>query len=222
MMKQYLIILLMLGFCSNSALAQSERKGAAQQITLGVASGNGSVLFNLEYLRTHALNPENSIRLGYGIRASQFRSFSALNYIAVVSSEDTFLTENPAISSVNLGFYAAYFVHPLLEIGLYSDVIGLSFGPEQDGVYRSPAEEGIPRTVSASPEEFNLFFARKGSYQSALFVRYWLGKRIGLKAGVSWYRSVYVTERPMNNGQRRFSNAALFLDVSLSYRWGGL
>lgn len=221
-MKQYLIILLVLIFCSKSAWAQDEQKGSIQQIAPGMALGNGAVLFNLEYLRTHTLNPANNFRFGYGIRGSQLRSFRAWEYIAAASSEDTFLTENPAISSVNIGFYAAYFAHPLLEIGLYSDIIGISFGPEQDGAYRSPAEEGVPRTVSASPEKFDLLFAAKGSYQTEFFMRYWLGKRVGLKAGVSWYRSVYVTEQAMNHGQRRFSNASLFFNVGLSYRWGAL
>lgn len=123
------------------------------------------------------------------------------------------------IHSANLGFYAAYFFNPLLELGVYGDIVGLSIGPEQDGAYHSPEEPGVPHTVGASPEPFNFFFAGRGSYQTSLFLRYWVGERLGLLGGITWYRSTYRTAQPMNNEQRRFRNTYLLGRVALSYRW---
>lgn len=221
-----------------AAWAQSSAQGS-QQVEGGVALGSGSILFHTGYLRTFEPGSENYIKLGYGIRFSGLRSLDALEYITAPSSVrtgetglsslwrssvanrlDTFVTENPVIGSVNLGLYAAYFFNPLLEVGLYTEIVGFSFGSEQDGAYYSPNQDNIPLTVSANPEKFNFSLVSRGTYQAELFARYWILPRLGWKVGLNLYRSEYVTDQKLNFENQRFKNLMLMFAIAISYRWG--
>lgn len=225
--------------CASMWAQTSNPGGLTQQVELGVATGSGSILLHTSYLRTYELGSKSNIKLGYGLRFSWFRSFDAQEYVtaptrvrtgkeglqslwssSVAARLDTFITENPVIGSVNLGLYAAYFFNPLLEVGLYAEIIGFSFGAEQDGIYNSPNQENIPLTASANPEKFNALPASRGAYQAEFFARYWISPHVGWKAGLNLHHSVYITEQALNFGNQRFKNVSAFFSVSISYRWG--
>lgn len=223
-----------------NVLAQpSDLEGSAQQIELGIASGNGSIVLHTSYVHTYALGLKKNMKVGYGVRLSWLRSFDDLSYVtapghirtgetgwqslwssSVAARLDTFVTENPAIGSVNLGFYTSYFFNPLFEVGLFAEIVGFGFGIEQDGIYNSPDQQHIPSTVSADPEKFNFLPLSRGAYQAEFFARYWIAPRLGWKAGLNLYRSEYVADQPLNFGNRRFKNLSAMFSVSISYRWG--
>lgn len=240
-MKKYAYILsVLLFFPFPTAYAQSaEPASQFRYLDLGVGLGNHSLGLNAAFFQTFGIGPADKFKLGYGLRFNRLYSFDDLDYVTaparvrtgkvgwqnLLASSlplrmDTFVTENPAIGSINLTLHVGYIINPQLEVGLYAELIGLSFGPEQDGIYRSPKQESIPMTVSGRPENFNFIFSSKGAYQTELFARYWLAQRWGLKAGFDLYHSVYVTEREMNFGNRRFRNLLLLFSASFSYRWG--
>lgn len=241
MMKKCICVFpVLLLFSFSTVFAQSaEPAGKFRNLDFGVGFGNQSFELNTAFFQTFGVGPAGKFKLRYGLRFNWFRSFSDLDYVtapakirtgkagwqylltsSIPSRLDTFVTENPAIGSVNLTIHAGYLINPQLEVGLNAELIGLGFGSEQDGIYRSPERESIPLTVSGRPENFNFIFSSKGAYQTEFFARYWLAQRWGLKAGLDLYHSVYVTEREMNFGNRRFRNLVLLFSASFSYRWG--
>ncbi len=230
-------LMLIFGLNITQAVAQSATDTVAHQVDFGVSLGRSTVILHAGYLQTHRLR-QGKFRLGYGLRFHSFRSSDDYDYTttpalvrtgksglsswfaaSVPARIDTFITENPIIQALNAGLYVGYRINPQLEIGIYTDMIGISLGPQQEGVYRSPMQEQVPQTVAANPQTFNFLVASRGTYQAELRAIYWLSARLGLNIGVNIFRSAYRTEQGMNFSNRRFSHAGTFFSTAISYRW---
>jgi hypothetical protein len=99
------------------------------------------------------------------------------------------------------------------DFGANTDIIGIAIGVKRKGLYTKTSfplgeeSEYYNTLVSSSPNFFNVvpLGMDKNSGQSEVFVRYWIGQRVGIKAGYVHGRTTYKTEYKLDNNQNRFS-----------------
>lgn len=106
-----------------------------------------------------------------------------------------------------------------LDIGVNTDLIGLTYGSKRHGYYEKNAPTngtGAPnynQWLASKPTLFNALplVLRRNSGQSEAFVRFKAGRRIGVKVGYTYGRVTYTTKKIddfnvyLDNNQRHVS-----------------
>lgn len=210
-----------------NAHAQLEESYHFEQVSnLDIGVRSESILLQLDYQHIHRLNPENRFRMGYGIAFMRFRSFNDIAYTTRGAGEninvglDTFQVENARISSLNLFLLLNYAPNNRLDFGFSVDMLGMSWGDVQKGLFATGPNDPNPLGAEAKPQTFNSSLTASGSWRSQFRLRYWLYPRFALQTGITYWRSAYEITEDIDLDRYEFTRGLLFWKLGLAFRWG--
>lgn len=168
------------------------------------------------------------LKVGYGLRFSSFvaankyyvtapsKYTSPVQSLGTIFSEtianniDTITTATAVTHSLNLAIYIEYAVTPKLDVGFNIDAVGFSFGPKKEfNVISSVFDPNQSPVVTGSPTRLNLLLTSDndiGSLNSEFFVRYWITKKTGIRAGYTFLFSEYQLDRELSFDDGRIMN----------------
>ncbi len=136
---------------------------------------------------------------------------------------DTLTVQRPLVNMLNLSFNMGYHITPRLYGGVNIDVIGISFGQKSGAILTS---NGNTLTEpEAVPASLNLLLTGdhdRGNLNSEFFVKYQVGRRIGIKAIYQFVFIEYQTNNiiqvaPDGTEVDRFRNKANNFGLGISY-----
>lgn len=240
-MKKFLLFLL-IGWLISSPqfLAISQSLPSNHQfIDMDLAIGNrqGTLSFSFNYDK--GLGKNNKILAGFGARVTayygknqyyvtapaQLTSGSTGPWVIfkenIVANMDTLLVKESQVNSINLFITIGYNFSAKLMLRFNIDAVGFSFGKDVTGNYINGTQGSIE---SASPTPFNVLLISdndKGSLNSALFARYLLNDKWGIKGGFQFLFTEYTTDDEVQQFPEpndRFRRKSLMIGAGVSYQ----
>lgn len=247
-MKHKIGIIMVACLMSLSGLAQDSvayRKG--HTFGLSVSLGSGDFATALDWSHLHGIGKgKQRFKVGYGVRYTGYigadkhfttapsKFTSPVQSIGTIFSEtildniDTLTINNTAqTNSVNLSVHLQYTIGKRMktDLGFNIDAVGLSFGGKKTGSITSSAlDPESPPVVEAHPTAVNLLLTSDndiGSLNSEFYARYWISKKVAIKAGFTFYFSEYTTEEKLSfdngrimNDRFRYKSSMAMLGVS--------
>ncbi|MGD1841716.1 MAG: hypothetical protein ACFB0B_12580 [Thermonemataceae bacterium] len=213
--------------------AQSTPAYLQADFTLGVYEGGVSMA--LAGYRLHPVAFNGKLQLGYGLRFSNYFG-SEVDYITAPADVtegnlftapnddrlDTLQLGNAQTNALNAAVYVVYTLTDRWGVGFNIDLIGVSFGADQAGVFTANSEGRSTTEVDASVSNFNLLLTGdydRGSLNSELYVYYLLNDRWALRGGFTYLFSEYTTDQTLTFDNDRFRRKSLGGAVSLAYRF---
>lgn len=225
-----LLILFSIGLLTLSVSAQ-EKEGngiPAKSRFVDVSAGFGQDIFTVPvgYFYNWQLGKKHRFIIGTGLRLSGIWG-NNLTYTSAPASlagesasEDTLTVPKAGVYAANLILNLGYNFSPRLQAGFNIDAIGFSFGPEQSAIFQS---NGINQTVTAKPTSFNWLLVGnndKGSLNSEFYLRYRVGKNLGLKAAYQYLFTEYTTDRDVQtipDSNDRFRNKSSLFNIGVTW-----
>ena len=137
----------------------------------------------------------------------------------ITENMDTFLVRSPQVNALNFVLMIGYNVSARWMLRFNIDAIGFSFGGQRRGNYINGAQGSIE---SARPTAFNLLLISDndiGSLNSELFARYMLNSKWGIKGGLQFLFTEYVTATEIQQSPEpndRFRKKSLMLSAGVS------
>lgn len=204
---------------------------------LAVGDSEGSLSVSLNYDKS--LGKNNKIVVGLGGRFTSYlgrdqyyatapaKLTSGGTGPAVIFKEnitanmDSFLVKSPQVNSINIVLTIGYNVSDRLMLRFNIDAIGFSFGSKRRGNYINGAQGSME---SARPASFNLLLISdndRGTLNSELFARYMLNHTWGIKGGLQFLFTEYVTDSEIQQfpeANDRFRNKSLMVSAGVSYK----
>jgi hypothetical protein len=217
---------LALFFNTHAQLQNPYRFEQVTNLDLGVRSE--SILLQLDYQHIHRLNPENRFRMGYGVGLIRFRGFDNIAYTTQGAAEninvglDTFQVVDAKITSLNLFLLLNYAPNNRIDFGFSIDVLGLSWGDTQRGLFATGPDDPNPVGAEGEPEKFNSSLVGSGSWRSQFHLRYWVYPRWALHTGLNYWLSTYKITEDIGLDRDTFNQGQLFWKIGLGFRWGKL
>lgn len=129
-----------------------------------------------------------NFHVGAGIRFTSFSGTDVFFQSAppslyeVAGSADTLFAKSSQIYALNTSINFGYNFSDKLQLGFDIDVIGISFGPQENPVFSAAGKQ---KPVSASPTTLNVLLVAandKGTINSDLYLRYKVSSKIALSA----------------------------------------
>ncbi|MEJ7644796.1 MAG: hypothetical protein WKF87_09380 [Chryseolinea sp.] len=197
---------------------------------LALSGGNGKFSGALSWSHINTLTKKiPNLKVGYGIRFTSFvaankfyatapaKYTSSVQNLGTIFSEtideniDTIATATASTNSLNVTIHIEYSITPKLGAGINIDLVGFSFGPEKTfNVISSSFDPNQSPVQQGSPTRFNLLLTSDndiGSLNSEFFLRYRLGEKISVRAGVTFVFSEYELSNELSFDNGRIMNA---------------
>ncbi len=248
-MKQRLLIVLPLFFIVTSGVAQQasqihqlSRINQFIDFTGTIGSSQGTIAASFIY--NWRLGKARKWELGVGARWTSYfgnrndfttaparlaRS-TTIPFIIVFAGQetqnwDTLTVHSPFVNSINSTVNIGYNLNTRWSAGFNIDLVGISFGPKENGVLTS---NGIAANEpNARPAAFNVLLTGDndlGSLNSEFFLEYKLDKRWAVKAVYGFYFAEYKTSTvkqtaPDGTIVDRFRNKVNSLGLGLSWHF---
>lgn len=210
----------------------------AQFISVGANSsfGDKKNAFFLWGRHEFGLNASKSIRLGYGIRFSQFNAYKGLfltaplrltkvDYTPQNANIDTLRISESHHFFTNVYIILGYTYKEKLDIRFSIDLAGLSFGNTVSGehILNAKANSSMPKyqSVQAKPTPFNLLLVSDndiGSLNSEFTVGYWIKEKYYVFGGYSFLFAEYTTTEKLRNDNDRFRLKGHLGTIGIAYR----
>ncbi len=171
----------------------------------------------------YGFGEKKKFRMGLGIRmtsnAGKNQDFQTAPPKLTDKEEnmDTMRLSDYSIHAINLAIYFLYNLTPSLSIGFNIDAVGFSFGKEQTGTLNSTYGNFSPK---AKPTSGNVLLVGDndiGTLNSEFFVHYMIGKRVGIKGGISYLFTEYTTDQKYILDNDRFRNQNVAGMLGLTY-----
>jgi hypothetical protein len=209
--KLFFLTIFLLHLFTQNAFAQTEentKKGYKYNNNFDVAFGVGSNEFSsaLSWVKFHGIGKKQKFKIGYGLRLSNYFGTDKKYTTAPASlinekkiDETTF--SSAQTNSLNANINLQYRFSQKFEVGFNIDVIGLSFGGEQN-----PTKLGIG-VAKASPTSGNILLVGNndiGSLNSEFYARYWISPKFAIRAGFSHFFSEYTTTTKLAYNNDRY------------------
>ncbi len=228
-------ILFLATFLSGSAMAQYEGPRRQKYVDVALAAGDGfSPALSFQSLYG------GRFKIGWGVRYTGYFGKSTEFVTApakltsgktspavlftenILSNFDTLTLNKVQSNALNAVINLQFAISRRFEVGFNIDAIGLSFGAQQTGLFRSASEsQALDNSVQmAKPTSFNLLLVSDndlGNLNSELYARYWLSDRIALRAGLSFNFVEYTTGRELTFDNDRFRYKSLLPMVAVSF-----
>jgi hypothetical protein len=136
---------------------------------------------------------------------------------------DTLTVQRPFVNSLNITFNLGYALGPKWYAGTNIDVIGFSFGPSTNAVFKSNGNTTTEPKAKVVP--FNLLLTGdndRGSLNSEFFVSYKLSERCSIKGIYQFLFTEYTSTTvqqiaPDGSSNNRFRNKANNFGIGISY-----
>lgn len=226
--RTWLLLLLLCG--TLSAWAQHKiSHTSSSTFDLALSTGAGTFSGALSWSRLHRVTKKiPGLRVGYGVRFSSFvaankfyvtapaKFTSPVQNLGTIFSEtiqeniDTVTTATAATNSINVAIFIEYSISPRLDAGFNIDAVGASFGGRKDfNVISSVFDPNQSPVQAGSPTRLNLLLTSDndlGSLNSEFYLRYWLKKKIGLRAGFTFLFSEYTLDTKLSFDAGRIMN----------------
>ncbi len=218
-----------------AALAQKNSTTA----DVAFAAGGGAFSPAVSYNKLWGFGEYGKFKVGLGLRLTSLfaqdlnfrtaparltsgkQSLVALFTEDIVANIDTLRLPKSQTNSLNLSLHLQYTFGSRFDVGFNIDAIGVSFGGKQSGEFLARSQ-GRPVTIEpAKVTPFNLLLisdSDRGSLNSELYARYWVGPKVGIRAGLSFQFSEYTTDRKLTFDNDRFRAKVLMPLVAVSFR----
>jgi hypothetical protein len=226
-MKKVLIAVLMLLISTPWAYAQRISR-VESGLDVGASFGEGQ--WAPSFLYYQALHPANApwVEINGGVRGwSYFTNDARLTAPAGASRNDQMLLSRVSVTGASIVLGANLKLASKVAIGFNADVFSFAFGKRRNAIYRLAAPLVAPDSISdlngkeigIAPANLNIVpaFVKKNNGQAEVFVRVWVGKQFGIKAGYVWGQVAYRSDVSLNKGQRRFSSTYQMPYLALSF-----
>ncbi len=215
---------------SAAALAQdTPSKRSADYFEATASGGDATFAGSLSWAHVGRITKKiERLKVGYGLRFTSFvaankyyttapsKYTSPVQSLGTIFSEtieeniDTVTTATAFTNSLNVVINIQYSITPRLDVGFNIDAIGFSFGPKKDfNVISSVYDPDQSPVVTGSPTRLNLLLTSDndiGSLNSEFFVRYRIGKKIGLRGGYTFLFSEYRLDQDLSFDKGRITN----------------
>ena len=228
-MKTSILILFSFLF-SSIASAQSKEK-SYNNLDLSFNFSDLALVPAISYQRYFLLGEKRKFGVGPGLRLYGISSGSDWRFAETNAPEDNFndgdpnvnafIADQTRVASLNLGIYFNYRFSDKFEIGLNTDLIGLSFGGSSDGIF-TVAETGEVFPVSNIEAESFVLFPVHGSYATEMI---WFGYHVGndfiIRLGFIFADFKYKIEDGIVPGVKENAYERIFnlASLGLSYRF---
>ncbi len=247
--KYFIVSVLLILVGSSTVYSQKSQKGEYRlnnYFDIATSFGSGKFAAALAWSHLHGIGKkEQRFKIGYGVRFTSFTGANKYYTTApasltstsqgpgtifsddVVANIDTITTATTLTNSLNGAIYFQYNISSKFDVGFNIDAIGFSFGPEkQFNVISSSFDPGQSPIQKGSPTSFNLLLISDndiGSLNSELYLRYWITKKIGIRAGYTFLFSEYKTNQNLSfDGGRiendRYRYKASMALIAISYK----
>lgn len=244
-----LVLTLMLSTLLQSAYAQESSPTVHAPVAdIAISSGTGTFSAALSVFRVHRIVKRvPGLKVGYGARFTTFigankfyvtapaRFTSPVQNLGTIFSKtipeniDTITTATSVTNSLNIALYFQYTFQAKIDLGFNIDAMGFSFGPKkQFNVISSSFDPNQSPVPDGAPTKLNLLLTSDndiGSLNSEFFVRYWVTKAFGLRAGYTFLFSEYSLDDHLSfdNGRimnDRYRYKASMILIGASYKLG--
>ena len=241
-----LLVLFFFTIISFSISAQ-EFKDSYNTFDVALAGSSNAFSPAVSFTQMYGLGKSKRFKIGYGIRLTSFfmsnvsartapakftsgsSSFGALFADDIIANIDTLQLSTAQNNSVNVSINLQYALSKKLEVGFNIDATGYSFGASQTGTLISNKNkhkftDGTTTTVS-NPNGLNLLLVSDsdlGSLNSEIFARYWVTEKIGVRAGLSFLFTEYLSDKKvqLTDGlNNRWRYKSLLPLIAVSYRF---
>jgi len=226
-MKQVVMIALIIGSAFGSY--------AQYRVNAGASVGSGATMFSLGAEREFNVISKK-FYINPGIRLNVF-SGNDLEYITAPAKYtvnddqvDTLTFNSVQNNFANLYVRLGYNITEKLSVSFDIDVVGVSFGSEQNNTQYFPGKAsrdlGVPNvsSVNASPIAVNVLLIGDnniGSLNSTLSLSYNLTNRFGIDAGAGLVFTEYTTNAAIGyDSNDRFRNKNMMGYIGVSYLFG--
>ena len=230
--KYILVSTLLILISSDDVISQERQKGDYRlnnYFDVGVSAGSGKFAAALAWSHLHAIGKKKQkFKIGYGVRFTSFTGANKYYTTApasltstaqglgtffsddIVENIDTITSATTLTNSLNVAIYFQYDVSSKFDVGFNIDAIGFSFGPAKEfNVISSSYDQGQSPIQRGSPTSFNLLLTSDndiGSLNSEFYLRYWITKKIGVRAGFTFLFSEYRTDQNLSFDNGRIEN----------------
>ena len=227
-------------------VAAQEQKKAERNInqfadvTLGV--GSSQFTGSASYVRNWKFGKKKRLEAGFGARFTSYFGNNQYYTTApailtsgkrgpavffaddILPNIDSVLFPKSQVNSFNITLNLGYNITKRIYAGLNIDLIGLSFGKKQNGIYyANNSATGVP--VTAKPTTVNLFLVSdndKGALNSEFFAKYKLNDSWSVKLAFQFLFAEYTTSTqvqttPSGDKNDRFRNKMSGAAVGVAY-----
>lgn len=228
-----------------SASVSAQYAYQTTEFTFATSAQQKAIAPSLAYTKMFALGRYQAFRIGYGLRLTALMASntnyttapaslrggkaSVLSYFSPTlnSQIDTLLMPSAQTYAINASLNFLYAVSRKMEIGLSTDLLGITIGNRKTGniIATETDTQGKAfdnKTMRSVPTMFNVALlgaSNRGSLNTEVFARYWLSKTLGLRVGMSHQVSEYTTDKAIAFGNNRFRYEALMPFAGFSIRF---
>jgi hypothetical protein len=211
-------------------------------IELSFAALPKQASISLAFNKYHGIGKKKAFKIGYGLRWTSYfagkqgyktapamltsgvNNPSALFRDNIVANIDTIYFTQSQVHYLNALVSLQYTFKGKLDLEFNIDVLGFSFGPKQNGVYRYSdvnfSNSSAPQNASAKPSTFNLLLVSDndlGSLNSELLLRYRINKIFAIKFGAAFQFIESTTDIKWRLNNDRFRYKSLMPMIGMSY-----
>ncbi|MEM6298519.1 MAG: hypothetical protein AAF740_07515 [Bacteroidota bacterium] len=213
----------------NSSIAQnntSETSPWEKRIGITGAVGEGGGSFTAGFSHLYGFGDAQRFRLGYGVRFTSFfgsdNEFSAAPPdLASEENPQIFAPASSQLNALNLGIYTDYAISEKLLAGFNIDLIGLSFGAEQEGLVTRSVDIGdTPVGDNGQPTSFNLLLVGDndiGTLNSEFWIGYKVSSKVMIRGVFSYLFTEYTTNGQYQDNNDRFRYKASQGAIGVNY-----
>ncbi|MGV3559092.1 hypothetical protein [Larkinella arboricola] len=247
-------VTLLFTLISAAAFSQSPTSSRLSSgVDVGAAFKKDYLVPSITYYEMLNLDANQIFSIGWTVKAGAFygsnleyltapakltrekTGFQALGASLVPANIDTMQFDRVSVTSVNFGLRAQVKLGPV-EIGAGADLLGIAFGKNREGNYKSSTgtfrytdKNNVVDTVSfvkfplqyAQPQRINarlLGDNNRGALSSEVYVRLRVMRRMSIKAGYQWITTeMRASNENLENDNRRFRNRASMTYVALTF-----
>ncbi|MFD1141351.1 hypothetical protein ACFQ4C_09535 [Larkinella insperata] len=247
-------VTLLFALISAAAFSQSPTSSRLSSgLDVGAAFKKNYLAPSITYYEMLNLDANQVFSIGWTVRTSAFYAsnaeyitapakltrektgFQALGASLVPANIDTMQFDRVSVTSVNFGLRAQIKLGPV-EIGAGTDLLGLAFGKNREGNYRS--SKGTFQRTNTNNEVDTVSFAKfplqyaqpqrvnarllgdnnLGALSSEVYIRLQATRRVGIKAGYQWITTeMRASNVNLEDKNRRFRNRASMTYVALTF-----
>ena len=226
-MKKYLFTLILFSISFTSF--------SQYRVSVGGSFGSEINMITLGFEREFNV-VSKKIHVNPGLRVNVFNG-SSLDFITAPaeytvndSEVDTLFMPSVQSNFANLYVRLGYDITEKLSVSFDIDLVGVSFGSEQNDNVFKPGEDlqsantGSSSSVVANPTQINALLVGDndlGSLNSTFMITYNLTKRLGIDAGLTYVFTEYTTDLSIGyDGNDRFRNKSAMGYFGVSYLLG--
>ncbi|MDP1845092.1 MAG: hypothetical protein Q8K64_16890 [Sediminibacterium sp.] len=221
-----LFFLTIIGFSANAQETTKKQTEQLADFTLGSSSAQTTI--GVAYYKNWNLGKKQHFFIGTGLRFSSAmgKNKTFTSAPASLASNDTsidsLLGANTSIYALNAIINLGYHISSKLDLGFNIDLIGFSFGPSSNHLFRS---NGLQTLTTAKPTGMNILLVGnndRGTLNSEFYLRYKINNKLGIKLMVQHFFTELTTNNkvqtlPVQND--RFRNITDLFGFGLAYHF---